>query len=110
MQTSYIYSTSRVNTVSEELLTKADIDRLLVATPGADFTEALKETYLAHHLIQNGNDIRIALDESLHDAKKLLVQIVPKKDLLRAIWLQYDIHNLRVLAKAAATEIGRAHV
>ena len=46
MQTSFIYSASRTNALSEELLTKTDIDRLLVASPGEGL-HTLKETYLA---------------------------------------------------------------
>lgn len=101
MQTSYIYSTSRVNTVSEDLLTKADIDRLLVAKPGVEYTEALKETYLAPFLIQADDDVRVALRTAQNEAKTLLMQVSPQQSLLKGVWLQYDVHNLRVLAKAA---------
>lgn len=105
MQTSYIYSVSRVNAASGDLLTKADIDRLLVARPGASFVDVLKETYLAPHLLQSENDIQTALDAALYETKQLLENVAPSDELLRGLWLQYDVHNLRVLAKSAAAEI-----
>lgn len=105
MQTSYIYSTSRINTVSEELLTMADIDRLLVAKPGGEFTEALKETYLASYLIQAAGDVRVAIRSAEHEAKLLLTQVSPDTSLLKPLWLRYDVHNLRVIAKATVAGV-----
>jgi len=101
MQTQYIYSASRVNTLSQYLLTKTDIDRLLVADAGDDLQSALKETYLAPHVVQDA-DIARAIESTLIEAKKLLHRIAPDGDMLRVLWLQYDIHNLRVFAKAQA--------
>lgn len=101
MQTQYIYSASRVNTLSQYLLTKTDIDRLLVAEPGDDLQSALKETYLAPYVLQDA-DIATAIESTLIEAKNLLHRIAPDGDMLRVLWLQFDIHNLRVFAKAQA--------
>mgnify|MGYP001162465579 CR=1 FL=1 len=103
MQTSFIYSTSRVNTLSQYLLTRTEIDRLLVAEPGEDLQDALKETYLAPFIahVESG-DVAEAIEQTLIDAKKLIHRITPYGDMFRVLWLQYDIHNLRVFAKAAA--------
>ena len=109
MQMQYIYSASRVNTLSQYLLTKTDIDRLLVAGAGDDLQSALKETYLASYVLQDA-DIAIAIEATLIEAKKLLHRIAPDGDMLRVLWLQYDIHNLRVFAKAQAIGKGFAEV
>lgn len=103
MQTAYIYSASRVATLGQFLLNRADIERLLVAAPGEDLTSALKETYLAPYLIRAGEDsMPGALELTLIDAKELLMRVAPEGSQLRFLWVQYDVHNLRVLAKARA--------
>lgn len=104
MQTSYIYSVSRVNTLREFLLTKADIERLLVATPGDDLHSALKETYLAPYITRvPDEDMSAAIEVTLVDAKRMIHRIAPAGDMFRVLWVHYDIHNLRVFAKAKAT-------
>jgi len=103
MQTQYIYSASRVNTLAQYLLSKTDIDRLLVASAGDDLQSALKETYLAPYVLQTtGGDIAEAIEATLIEAKVLLRQIAPQSEKLRVLWVQYDIHNLRVFSKATA--------
>lgn len=103
MQTPYIYSTSRVNTLAQYLLTKTDVERLLVASP-AELSEALKETYLAPFLLRvPEEDLASALELTLIEAKQLIHRIAPQGDHFRLLWVQYDLHNLRVFAKAEAT-------
>lgn len=103
MQTSFIYSASRVNTLAQYLLTKADIDRLLVAAPGAELQSAIKETYLAPFVLQVVDEnVAEAIEQTLIDAKKLIHRVAPDGDMFRVLWVQYDIHNLRVIAKAQA--------
>ena len=103
MQTSYIYSVSRVNALSQSLLSKTDIERLLVAEPGDDIQSALKETYLAPYIVQAPNeDMSVAIEQTLIEAKRIVHQIAPKGNMFRVLWIQYYIHNLRVFAKATA--------
>ena len=103
MQTTYIYSASRVNTLAQYLLTKTDIERLLVAEPGEDLQSALKETYLAPYVAQVDSDhVPDAIEQTLIEAKQLIHRIAPNGDMFRVLWLQYDIHNLRVFSKAAS--------
>jgi len=106
MQTSYIYSVSRVNTLSQFLLTKAEIERLLVAEPGEDLQSALKETYLAPYVthVESG-DTAEAIEETLIEAKRMIHRIAPEGDMFRVLWVQYDIHNLRVFAKAQSQNL-----
>lgn len=102
MQTAYIYSASRVNTLSQFLLSKTDIERLLVADPGDDLQSALKETYLAPYVLRVPEEnVSLAVEQTLIDAKRLVHKIAPDGDMFRVLWVQYDIHNLRVFAKAA---------
>jgi vacuolar-type H+-ATPase subunit C/Vma6 len=104
MQTSYIYSASKANALSEALLNLTDIERLLVAEPGDDLQSALKETYLAPQIIRVPDEsVPLAIEETLKSAKKLIHRITPQGDMFRVLWVQYDIHNLRVLARAMAT-------
>jgi vacuolar-type H+-ATPase subunit C/Vma6 len=103
MQTSYIYSVSRANALSQSLLNKTDIERLLVANAGEDLQSALKETYLAPYLVQVPDEnLALAIEKTLTDAKALIHRIAPQGDIFRVLWIQYDIHNLRVFAKAQA--------
>jgi len=106
MQTSYIYSVSRVNALSQSLLSKTDIERLLVADPGEDLQSALKETYLAPYLLQVQNeDMSTAIEKTLIEAKRLVHRISPNGNMFRVLWIQYDVHNLRVFAKATANNL-----
>lgn len=106
MQTSYIYSVSRTNCLAQYLLTKTDIERLLVAKPGADLQSALKETYLAPYVLRaKDNDLDEAIEWTLIDAKKLIHRIAPNGDMFRVLWSRYDIHNLRVFAKARVRKL-----
>jgi len=101
MNTSYVYSATRLNTLGTELLSQTAIDRLLTAAPGAELSEALKETYLAPYVLQVQNeDVAEAIEATLVEAKKLIHRIAPVGDVFRVLWVQYDIHNLRVFAKA----------
>lgn len=105
MQTSYIYSASRLNILSQFLLTKTDIERLFVANPGEELQSALKETYLAPYVLRvPDGDIARAIELTLTEAKNLISRIAPNGDIFQVLWLQYDIHNLRVFAKARATK------
>lgn len=103
MQTSYIYSVSRVNALSQFLLSKTDIERLLVAEPGSDLQSALKETYLAPYIVGVPEEnVTLAISNTLIEAKKIVHNLAPNGDMFRVLWVQYDIHNLRVFAKATA--------
>lgn len=101
MQTSYIYSVSRVHTLEQFLLNKNDIDRLLAVDTSEEVHTALKETYLAPYIASAADEnVSLAIEQTLIDAKKLLHKISPEGDMYRVLWIQYDIHNLRVFAKA----------
>lgn len=101
MNTSYIYSATRVTARGENLLNRTDIERLLVAAPGAELQTALKETYVAPYVLEVVDEhMPEAIEATLIEAKKLIHRIAPHGDIFRVLWVQYDIHNLRVFAKA----------
>jgi len=98
---SYVYSATRLNTLGTQLLSQTDIDRLLVALPGEELQTALKETYLAPYVLQvPGEDVAEAIEVTLVEAKQLIHRIAPQGDIFQVLWVQYDIHNLRLFAKA----------
>lgn len=101
MNTSYVYSSTRLNALGNELLSQTDIDRLLVAKPGEDLQTALKETYLAPYVLQVAEeDVAEAIELTLVEAKELITRTAPDSSIFQVLWVQYDIHNLRVFAKA----------
>lgn len=109
MQTSYIYSVSRANTLTQFLLSKTDIERLLVASAGEELQTALKETYLAPYLLQVPEEnLALAIEQTLIEAKSLIHRIAPDGEMFRVLWMQYNIHNLRVFAKAKAKNLSFA--
>lgn len=111
METSYIYSVSRTNALSEALLTKSDIERLFAAEPGVDLDSALKEVYLAPYILRTKTgDIAEALEQTLIDAKQMIHSIAPVGDMFHPLWIQYDVHNLRVFAKVQARSMSYTDV
>ena len=106
MNTSYVYSAARTKALSNELLSRTDIDRLLVADPGVELQTALKETYLAPYVLQVADeDVAQAIEMTLVEAKKLIHRVAPDGDVFQVLWVQYDIHNLRVFAKATGKDM-----
>jgi len=106
MQTSYIYSASKANALSQDLLNKTDIERLLAADSGVELQSALKETYLASYVLQVPDEsVSLAVEETLRHAKKLIHRVTPNSNMFRVMWVRYDIHNLRVFAKATAVDL-----
>lgn len=105
MNTSYIYSATRVNTLTPSLLQEADIARILEAKTSDDLQQALKESYLGLYI---GNeetlDIETALQNNLQSNKDIVMSIAPKARDLAIMWLEADIHNLRVFIKAKNAE------
>ena len=100
MQTSYIYSASRVQTLADNLLGPADVERLLAATTQAEQIYALKESYLAPYLLSDDIDsIMMALEAQLQEVRQVVMQIAPHPQALAVLWLKYDFHNLRVFMR-----------
>ncbi len=101
MQLSYIYSASRVNALSTALPKKSDYERLITATSEAEMLSVLRDTFAVSVIEQMpAGSLDEVLEATLLQVKQTLLQIAPKADPLRFLWVQYDIHNLRLFAKA----------
>ena len=106
MNTSYIYSATRVNTLTPSLLQEADIARMLEANTADDLKLAIKESYLGSYMEDGAGtfNIETALQNNLQSNKDIVMSIAPKPRDLAIMWLEADIHNLRVFIKAKNAE------
>ena len=101
MNTSYIYSSSRIKTIEGELFNETDLEKVLTANRGNDLVKALKETAFSEYI--TGDEISTiseALEKNILVNKKLLTEIVPEPEMFDFIWIRYDIHNLRTILRA----------
>lgn len=96
----YTYAGTRANTLKNMLLNETQRELLVTAKGVAEVDKALFDTYLAPHLSRTG-DIQVsdAIDESLYEAKKVLVSIAPNPRALDIIWVSFDFHNLKTIHK-----------
>lgn len=100
MNTSYIYSASRVQALGQTLLTEADVERLLAAPTAGERFRALHESYLAPYLDQDDMPAAMtALDRHLQEVKRVVLGIAPEARPLSVLWLKYDFHNLRIFMR-----------
>jgi len=100
METSYIYSSSRIKALEKGLLTEADMDNLLSAKTKGDAMRVLKETPLSAYVSGDDlNSLRKSLDKNLVEVKRLIDNISPVPNLMDFWWFRYDFHNLRVLLR-----------
>ena len=98
---SYIYSSSRIKAVENELVSSVDFERLLSLSKGSDLIKAIKDTYLGKFLVDDTVEgVFQALELSLQSNKKLLIEIAPDQELLDLFWIRYDVHNLKVVLRA----------
>lgn len=105
MNTAYIYSATRFNTLGTELFSRSDIDRLLLVS-SSELPATLEDTYLAPYLSQvGGDDISDAVELTLAEARRLIYRLVPDGEAFGVLWVRHDIHNLRVLAKSNQSEL-----
>ena len=97
---SYIYSSSRIKAVENELVSSVDFERLLSLSKGSDLIKAIKDTYLGKFLVDDTVEgVFQALELSLQSNKKLLIEIAPDQELLDLFWIRYDVHNLKVVLR-----------
>ena len=99
MNTSYIYSAARAQTLATNLLQVADVDRLLAADTDADVRAALQESYIGQY-VQTESDFESALQARELAAKQLVVSIAPDASIFAPLWWRYDFHNIRTFVKA----------
>lgn len=110
METSYIYSSSRVKVVEKELLNESDIERLL-ASSRLDLVRILRETHLSSHIVSDEvGDLFKALELSVLDGKKMLEKIAPNSKLFEFWWVRYDFQNLRVFLRMKLASLTNAEI
>lgn len=109
MNTGYIYSSTRLRTLTESLLQSGDVERLLTADSEEMFVQLLRDSYLGHYISDRENSaesVYTAIESYKRSARSLIEQIVPTSRLLDIIWLRGDFHNLRVFVKARTMNFG----
>ncbi|MBP9836715.1 MAG: V-type ATPase subunit [Candidatus Pacebacteria bacterium] len=105
METSYIYSSSRIKVVEKKLLNESDIERLL-ASYRSDLVRVLRETYLSSYIVNDEvGDLFKALELSVLDSKRLLEKIAPDPKLFEFWWVRYDFQNLRVFLRMKSVSL-----
>jgi vacuolar-type H+-ATPase subunit C/Vma6 len=105
-QHSYIYSASRVNAIASALPRKSHYERLMSTTNEAEVLGVLRETCIGDSIdAHSPEESKYAVELFLYDTKVLLSHILPHNLLNEYLWLQYDIHNLRLFAKAKKTSL-----
>jgi vacuolar-type H+-ATPase subunit C/Vma6 len=105
-QHSYIYSASRVNAVASNLPKKSHYERIISAANDTEVLAVLRETSIGQSIdTHSPKESNQALDFFLYDTTTLLSQIHPYTLLNEYLWLQYDVHNLRLFAKAKKTTL-----
>lgn len=100
MDTSYIYSSSRIKTIESELFNEVDLEKILTANRGNDLVKTLKETTFPDVSGEDISNVFDVLEKKILVNKKLFVEIVPKSEMFDFVWVRYDIHNLRTILRA----------
>jgi V/A-type H+-transporting ATPase subunit C len=100
MNTKYVYAGTRAYALTNSLLNENQLERLLGAKSVDETHQVLQDTFLASYLARHDKShLSHAIDESIKDAKNLLVQITPEPKLLEVLWIRYDFFNIRTLIK-----------
>lgn len=101
MNTSYIYSATRVNSLIPSLLQEADVARVLEAKTESEVQNALRESYLGSYIVGDEKfAVETILERALQTNKDIVTSIAPKNTDLALLWLEADIHNVRIFIKA----------
>ena len=102
MNKKYIYSTSRVRTLQNELLSGQQLERMVTAKDTREAFAVLSDTFLAPFVAGvELSGLPRALRKSVSAGKRLLAEIAPEPEIMNILWYRYDFYNLRVTAKAA---------
>ncbi len=96
----YTFATGKIRYLETKLPDQVDLERMLDAPDLEKAFKAFYDTDYAQHLFERKPEEfeQVILDD-LFENKKLLFQIVPDKDLIKFLLLEYDFHNLKVIFK-----------
>lgn len=96
----YLFATGKIRYLETKLLNQTDLERIIDAPDINSAFRVFYDTDYAEHLFERKPDEfeTVILDDLLEN-KKLLFQIVPDKDLIKFLLLEYDFYNLKVIFK-----------
>ncbi|MCX7778858.1 MAG: V-type ATPase subunit [Patescibacteria group bacterium] len=96
----YTFATGKIRYLETKLLDRVDLERMLGAPDLATAFKVFYDTDYAEHLFEKKpEEFEQVISDDLLENKKLLWQIVPDKDLIKFLLLEYDFHNLKVIFK-----------
>lgn len=98
--TNYAFATGKIRFLETKLLDANDIERMIDAPSLDSSFRVLYDTDYADNLSGlSVEDFEKAILEDLGQLKDLLVKIIPDKDFLKLLLLEYDFFNLKVIFK-----------
>ena len=108
--TLYLYSSARVRTLENNLLSRDSLDKLIDAPSFQDMAKLLSE--LGYHGLSE--DPSQSLEKAISDERErifsLMLKISPDPNIVRVFSLKYDYHNLKVLLKSTALGEGAGNL
>jgi len=99
MEFKYVYSTSRVKTISYKLLSENQLERLIGAKSLDEVFKVLQDTFLESFVTSKVTDISPVLENCLSQAKVLLSSVAPKPQMINLLWIEFDFFNLKIITK-----------
>lgn len=95
----YIYSASRIKTLSYNLLSENQLERLLGAKSQEEAFKTLQDTFLESFVYAKVQDISKPMEDCVYQAKTLLGSIAPDQKMISILWIEFDFFNLKIIAK-----------
>ncbi len=97
----YIYANSRIAALESQLLSAAQMERMIGAKSADEAFAALSGTFLAPYVAgKSRKDLARILRKSVSATKRLIEEIVPDVHVFDVLWLRYDFYNLKVIIKS----------
>jgi len=104
MEFKYVYSTSRVKTISYKLLSENQLERLIGAKSLDEVFKVLQDTFLESFVTSKVTDISPVLENCLSQAKVLLSSVAPKPQMINLLWIEFDFFNLKISSVSCQAE------
>lgn len=96
----YTFATGKIRYLETKLPDEVDLERMLEAPDLENSFKAFYDTDYASHLLERKpEEFEKVILEDLEENKKLLLKIVPDKNFIRLLLLEYDFYNLKVIFK-----------
>lgn len=100
--TMYAYAVGRIRVLETRLLDRGRLERMVDAASAEDALKILSETGYAAAIseMEDVHDFEKILSAELSRTFDAVVHMSPKPELIQALLLRFDLHNLKVLFKA----------